>query len=181
MKDTTVKLSGHTKDRFLERFFAAEPGLEAGTRLRLTARSKTSFTSLRVHKALLAPQRRLPPSVSPAGAAPETEAQPAELPAFDPIEIDDVAGTTESSLEPEAAFDPYAFGLVPIFQREGRDGLLAKLGTVASLDHLRQMAKAQQVVLPQQLRSGPAAIEDVRTGIADAVAKRVADRRAAAG
>ena len=58
MKDTTVKLSGHSKDRFLERFFAAEHGIEPAALERLTARTKASLSSLRVRKALLAPQRK---------------------------------------------------------------------------------------------------------------------------
>src|SRR5690606_3553332 len=36
-------------------------------------------------------------------------------------------------------FDPYAFGLVPIYQKEGREALRARLGDVATADHLRQM------------------------------------------
>jgi len=43
------------------------------------------------------------------------------------------------------------------------------------------MAKAQQIVLPQELRSGDVSADAVRAGIAEAVAKRIKDRRAAAG
>ncbi len=82
---------------------------------------------------------------------------------------------------PGAAFDAYAFGLVPTFQREGRQGLIGKLEAVENIDQLRQMAKAQQIVLPQELRSGDVALDVVRGAIADAVAKRIADRKAAAG
>lgn len=81
----------------------------------------------------------------------------------------------------DTPFDAYAIGLVPTFQREGRDGLIAKLGTIASVEQLRAMAKAQQIVLPQELRTGPVTPEALRTAVADAVAKRIADRRAAAG
>ncbi len=183
MNDHTVKLSGHSKDRFLERFFAAEPGLDAQTAARLTARSKSAFTSLRVRKALLAPPRRspapvnrgtdaLPIVVAPLPHAPSGGSAPHAAPAADPAS----SQTTASY-----AFDAYAIGLVPVFQREGRDGLLAKLATVGKLEHLRQMSKAQQVILPQALRTGNAPLDEVRNAIADAVAKRIADRRAAAG
>ena len=66
-------------------------------------------------------------------------------------------------------------------QREGAEGLIAKLAGVSRVDHLRAMAKAQQIVLPQELRSGDATAEAVRAGIAEAVGKRIKDRRAAAG
>ena len=78
-------------------------------------------------------------------------------------------------------FDAFAIGLVPTFQREGRDGLIAKLGAISSLDNLRKTARAQQIVLPEAMRQGDVAIETLRAAIADAVAKRIADRRAAAG
>lgn len=183
MKDNTVKLSGHAKDRFIERFFAEEADLDDAVRRRLTMRSKSVFTSLRVRKAALsrksaiaqpkpaegrkvvsAASRVLPPT--PAPPAPVVT-QPAAPPAAEPA--------------PEAAFDAYGIGLVPVFQREGAAGLLAKLDGVAEVDHLRAMAKAQQIVLPQDLRLGEATAETVRAGIVEAVAKRIKDRRAAAG
>ena len=178
MKDNTVKLSGHTKDRFLERFFADEPGLDADARRRLTGRAQSAFTSLRVRKALMAQQRptKVGPGVRPAAIAPEVEPMTAA-----PVVPPPVVAPVAPAPAPETAFDTYAVKLVPVFQREGRTGLLAALAGVSSIEHLRQMAKAQQIVLPQPLRTGEAEADAVRTGIADAVAKRVADRRAAAG
>lgn len=185
MKETTVKLSGHSKDQFLERFFAAEVDLDAAARQRLIARTKAAISSLRVRKATLtglrqssrigaagqglrsAPAPQVTPT--PAKTAPVTAVPQAPAPAA-PI-------TPEA---PDTAFDAYAIGLVPVFQREGRDGLIAKLAAIDSVDHLRQMAKAQQIVLPQPLRLGEATAEAVREGIADSVAKRIADRKAAA-
>lgn len=172
MKENTVKLSGHTKDRFLERFFADEPGLDADARRRLTGRAQSAFTSLRVRKALMARQR----AAKVAPAAPEVK--PATVA---PVVAPPVVAPAAPVPAPATAFDAYAVKLVPVFQREGRDGLLAVLAGVSSIEHLRQMAKAQQIVLPQPLRAGEAEAEAVRNGIADAVAKRVADRRAAAG
>lgn len=176
MNDTTKKLSGPAKDRFLERFFAAEPDIDQALADRLAARSKAAFSSLRVRRLALGrtnlrrPMRAVtaaPPSVDPPPVTPSRR------------------GAAQSASAPDnpaaAAFDPYVFGLVPVFQREGREGLLAKLASVSEVDRLRQMAKAQQIVLPQALRVGEAAPEEIRLAIADAVAKRIADRRAAAG
>lgn len=167
MKDKTLKLSGHAKDRFLERFFAEDSGLSPDDVVRLAERSKVTFASLRVRKVAVYPARKSRKSADSKPAA--GHATP-----LDTVGAPAVAASA-------AKFDAYAFGLVPTFQREGRDGLIAKLGSVGDLDHLRQMAKAQQIVLPQELRTGAHPLETVRGAIADAVAKRIADRRAAAG
>ena len=177
MKDNTVKLSGHAKDRFVERFFAEEAGLDDVVRRRLVLRAKGAFTSLRVRKALLG--RRIAvsnPSTADVNKLPSPALAPAATSAARPA-------TDVSATEPagDGAFDAYAIGLVPVFQREGAEGLVAKLGGISRVDHLRAMAKAQQIVLPQELRSGDASVEAVRAGIAEAVAKRIKDRRAAAG
>jgi len=82
---------------------------------------------------------------------------------------------------PAEAFDPYAFGLVPVFQREGRDGLLARLASIVDTSNLQLMARSQQIVLPVHLRSGPAPREEVCAAIADAVERRMEQRRTAAG
>jgi hypothetical protein len=177
MNDTTKKLSGPAKDRFLERFFATEPDIDPALADRLASRSKAAFSSLRVRRLafgranLRRPTRIVVPPPVPAAEPPA--AQSRDTPAPQPVVPPDAPAS--------AAFDPFVFGLVPVFQREGRDGLLAKLAAIAEVDRLRQMARAQQIVLPQSLRTGNADADEVRTAIADAVARRVADRRAAAG
>ncbi|MEM7776395.1 MAG: hypothetical protein AAF732_12370 [Pseudomonadota bacterium] len=79
-----------------------------------------------------------------------------------------------------ADFDPYAFGLVPIYQREGGEGLRSKLEAIKNVDHLRKMARAQQIGLPADIRRGDIALAHLRDAIVSAVEKRIADRRAAA-
>ncbi|MEM1371597.1 MAG: hypothetical protein AAGG72_05135 [Pseudomonadota bacterium] len=81
---------------------------------------------------------------------------------------------------PDPAFDPYAFGLVPTFQRDGADGLLTRLAAIAAPADLKAMAKAQQIVLSRELRTGTPSADELREAIVDAVARRVADRRSAA-
>lgn len=153
MGDTTKKLAGPALERYLRRFFAEEPGLVAALAQSLTARASATFSSLRV-RPLPRPLVVTHPA-QPAASAPD-------------------AG-------PAAAFDPYAIGLVPTFQREGRDGLVAKLGAIDTADNLRKMARAQQVMLPDAMRQGHIDAGALRTAIADAVARRIADRKAAAG
>lgn len=189
MKEHTVKLSGHAKDRFLERFFAEEPDLDPAARERLLTRSKSAMTSLRVRKAVLSGARRVPartPDAAPAPISP-AEAISGAAPSSSASENLQSVSTLPAAAEPTQApaqpkpLDAYAVKLVPVFQREGRDGLLTKLGEIAEVGQLRVMAKAQQIVLPQALRSGEADVQAVRDAIVEAVAKRIADRRAAAG
>jgi hypothetical protein len=177
MNDTTKRLSGPAKDRFLERFFATEPDIDPALANRLAARSKAAFSILRVRRLafgrtnLRRPTRIAAPPQDPAVEA--TLPQAHGTPSPQPI--------AEMDRPTVSDFDPFVFGLVPVYQREGRDGLLAKLAEIGGVDHLRRMAGAQQIVLPQSLRTGNADAGEIRNAIADAVARRVADRRAAAG
>lgn len=195
----TKKLSGPAKDRFFKRFFVEAGGLDDAIADRLTERSSKIFTSVRVRKnaddllaektaglagataspeAPSAPESKSvaqanlePVASSPSprktkkGAPPAKQVPPAEAPAPAPAP------------EPAAA-DPFAFGLVPVYKREGPEGLSAKLATIGSAEHLRAMAKAQQIVLARDLRTGDIDITALRTAILEAVEKRVADRRA---
>src|SRR5262245_8973302 len=132
MKRTTVRLSGHSKDRFLERFFSEEAGLDPEVAARLAARGKKTFAGLMVRKAAVMRRRRIGvPVTSPetSNLSPRSEVVP--------------AAQARAADIPVADFGPYAFGLVPVYQREGREGLLSKLDSIGCLDQLRQMAKAQ--------------------------------------
>lgn len=165
MRKATRKISGPQMERFFRHYFAQEPGLEPPVAEALARRSVATFSSVQVRKEIAlggrSVVRRVAARPVPQSAAPEMPV--AELQA------------------PGVAFDPYAFGLVPTLQREGRAGLLAKLGTVAGVDQLRQMARAQQISLAAELRTGTVDSDALRSAIADAVEKRIADRRAAAG
>jgi hypothetical protein len=152
MKRTTIGLSGAAKDRLLRDFFREEIGSDMALADRLARESSTLFVSVRVRRTQLGLRRR------PQPAPPVQQEAPTGPP-----------------------FDPYVFGLVPVFQREGRDGLLTRLATVADAGDLQLMARSQQIVLPVHLRSGPAEHDELCAAIADAVARRIADRRAAAG
>ena len=163
MKRITRKLSGPAKDRFFARFVANEPGLDPDLASRLVSRCNGTITSIRIRRAAVVGLERRPAPIQTKAASSVPVAE---------------APTTPMAT---ATFDPYVFGLVPVFQREGRDGLMARLATIAGIDELRLMAKTQQIVLAAELRQGDVAAAALRAAIADAVAKRIADRRAAAG
>jgi hypothetical protein len=86
---------------------------------------------------------------------------------------------SESAAEKAAAdavFDPFAFSVVVVITKEGRDGLIRKLQTVASAADLRSLAKAQHVALPE----GDLSADELRTAIVEGALQRIANRKAAA-
>ena len=185
MKRTTKKLAGKSLEQFLKRFFLSQPEIDAKTAAALARAGQDAFSSVRVKALSLARCRRpLPttassqpstgPATAPSTAAPGQESTtPAAIPQ-QPASSDGENGET-------APFDPYAIGLVPTFQREGADGLMTRLAEITAPDQFRKMARAQQVALPSELRKEGADADAIREAIVKAVAKRIADRRAAAG
>ncbi len=172
MAKSSKTLSGPSLGRFFRRFYQAQSQLDKETAERLTRLSVQTFASIQL--------RRLPWAKLRANTA-DTKQTP-ERAASQPTAPQD--GTSEPSPSKPAEsqkFDPYSFGLVPIYQREGREGLIEKLSTVGRADHLRKMARAQQIVLPAALRTGDIDPVELREAITAAVEKRIANRRAAAG
>jgi hypothetical protein len=169
---TTKKLTGPAMERLVERLAESE-GLSEPDAQRLARRFARMVSSLQARRAELADLERKP-------RRPKPPARPAAPPPV-PASTSTTSPSAPMPSMPSQAFDPFAFGLVPVFQREGRDGLLARLATVTSAEHLRQMARAQQIVLEAALRSGDVEPAALRAAIVTAVEKRIADRRAAAG
>ncbi|MDX2290251.1 MAG: hypothetical protein NW217_15710 [Hyphomicrobiaceae bacterium] len=191
MTDTTKKLSGPAKDRFFKTLLADDEGIDEATAGRLSARAASIVTSLRARQSGLAAlerrsarRRTAGPKPAAAEPVPETVAAPMSAPtppasAVQPaIEAAAMPSSTPRPDDSEAPFDPFLFGLVPVYKREGADGLIVKLAEVGSADHLRAMAKSQQIVLPRELRTGPIDLVQLRLAILEAVEKRVSDRSA---
>ncbi len=166
------KLSGLSLHRFFRRFFRAQPELDRQLAETLASRATRTLTSVSLSRAARTSFTQQPRSRA---RDPAPAKNPAPQP--DPVAVD----TSEPVPAKPAGFDPYAFGLVPIYQREGRDGLLARLSEVKTAENLRRMARAQQIALPADLRKGDIGLDVLRDAIAKAVQKRIADRRAAAG
>ncbi len=168
------ELSGRALHRFFRRLFRSQAGLDRRTADDLTDACCRAIASahLRRRQPLSAARGSRPDDATgaPDGRGDGRAGDGANRPATEP-----------PPPLPAEKFDPYLFGLVPVFQREGRDGLLAKLAAIAHPDHLRHMARAQQIVLPRELRQGDIPAEQLRGAIADAVERRIAGRRAAAG
>jgi hypothetical protein len=181
-KKTTRKLSGPSKDRFFDRFFGDDKELDEETAKRLSQRSKAVFTSVRVRKSEWPLQREMrrrviakSPAVSKSHKSPPAEPMPSPAPVTASTPPETQAPAAPSS---EPAFDPFIFGLVPVFKREGAEGLRAKLDEILSVDDLRAMAKAQQIILPKDIRRGEVAVDTVRQAVLAAVEQRISDRKA---
>jgi len=194
MKRTTERLAGADLKAFLSRVFHGDTAVDRPTADRLADATTALMKSARIKRA--ARQRWLAETQASArGAAPTATVEPVKAPEAqrgdapsNPAEAASHAGRTPvSDSDPgpnpdgaEKAFDPYAFGLVPTYQREGAEGLAKRLADVARVDQLRQMARSQQIALPADIRRGEVTPEVVRTAIIKAVEKRISDRRAAA-
>lgn len=173
-KKTTRKLTGIAKERFFDNVSVEE--------------AKRIVTSLRVRNDAYPVSRALQnrgvsrskpttddKDTTSKAAAPETPpAAPPPKPALPPPSPAPAAAEAVEG----GGFDAFQFGLVPIFKREGAEGLRAKLDGIPSVDNLRDMAKAQQIILPREIRRGDVDAETVRGAILDAVEQRVTDRKA---
>lgn len=76
----------------------------------------------------------------------------------------------------DAAFDPFAFSVVVVVTREGREGLARKLQALTSAIDLHALARAQHLALPD----GNLTVDELRTAIVEGALQRVANRKAAA-
>ncbi|MFZ4809404.1 MAG: hypothetical protein ACOYLQ_19285 [Hyphomicrobiaceae bacterium] len=174
MKPTTRKVSGTAMERLFRQVLAGDGAADAATAERLARRLALVMTSVRARRVPLRELARAAVKDRPdlPAARPSAATRPTPQPAPPPAEPPAAA--------PAAAFDPFVFGLVPVYQREGRDGLTARLAAIAAPADLKAMAKAQNVALEARLRNEDVSAEDLRTAIVAAVEKRIADRRAAA-
>lgn len=178
-KATTRKLTGRAKDNFFESGMTPEEAKAAVTSLQVRKELWPVSRDLRPKK----PKTAAPPAASktgrqaaPAKPQPAPEPTKAKAPRAQGPQKETQAQTAGAPAA--GSFDPFVFGLVPVFKREGVDGLATRLGEIDDVENLRAMAKAQQIVLPRDVRRGDAPIEAVRTAVLAAVEQRVTDRKA---
>lgn len=178
------KVGGTRLEHFFARFYGADPALPKSAIDNLVRRSVMTFTSVRVR-----PGARLMLGM-PGGRMHVGEiARPVDLklltPTAPPRAANDApmagpgAGAPAGEGGSKGTFDAYAIGLVPVFQREGRSGLLAKLSGIEDRAQLRQLARAQQIALDARFKADDIALDALRMAISDAVEKRIKDRHSA--
>lgn len=172
LKRTTYRVTGQEKRRLLRTLVNDQKSADLLDTLIVSARVRHSAKSL-MFRTRTVPRQTETSTIGESCATPET---PTER-----------TGTARQPIaeapKPEAAgaFDPYGLPLVPTFQRGGANALADRLKAIMTVDHLRRMARAQQIALPADVRRGDVEAETVRAAIVKAVEKRIADRRAAAG
>lgn len=185
MKRTTKKLTGIGLELFLRRFYGTYADIDEKLADQLSKDGAQTFASVRVrHIAWRDWRPRIKAMAGSVAKVPDKRDADAAVAKKAPATPSQSTATASAAPEPTAGdvpFDPYAIGLVPVYQREGAEGLSEKLATIGSLDNLRKMARSQQVALPAELRGSDADITSVRAAIVSAVGKRIANRRAAAG
>ena len=158
MAKTTKALSGPAAKKYMRELLHADPGVTADATERLVATCGEEIAQLRVRLPIPARQKRPAESVVPAGVPAPVEplAKPVAAPAV------------------SAAFDPFAFSVVVVLTKQGRDGLMAKLAAIDGIADLRAIAKAQHIAVPA---TGTA--DELRRAIVEGTAARIADRQAA--
>lgn len=182
---TTKPLNGRSKDRYFRNLFAAEPELPPAAADRLTEVCAQEITQVRIRLPVSKQTADAPEAAEHLDTAVEPEissADAAQQPHSDPLEPNPESAETREQVSegaappPPPSFDPYAFSLLALLKRNGRDALLARLGEIGSRDDLRKLAEAQHIALPPDIEGLPA----IRDAIADGTERRLADRRAAA-
>ncbi len=76
-------------------------------------------------------------------------------------------------------FDPNAFSLMRVYRTSGERGLRERLRAIVESRHLQALARAQQISLPQSLRSPDADASGLKEAIVRGVISRHEDWLAA--
>lgn len=146
MAKTVNSLFGAAKDAYLQKTIAAETELDAAARDRLAERLQAEVTRVWVRTTAM------------------TEV---------------VTETIPEQQEPDTGtpgFDPFTPNVVVVVRTAGRDQALAALCEIAEIDHLRLLAREQQLGIEPELTAPDA----IRAAIVAAAERRIANRRAAA-
>jgi hypothetical protein len=152
MAKNTKALSGQAAKKYMRDLLKSDPGVSVDAADRLVSACADEIAQLRVR--LPIPNRSKP-----------------QVAATLPVGL---AATSGPAKPPAPVFDPFAFSVVVVLTKQGRDGLMAKLAMVESAADLRAIAKAQHIAVPA---AGSA--DELRRSIIDGTVARIADRQAA--
>lgn len=109
----------------------------------------------------------LPAATSPAAAA--VQAPATDTPLVPP-------GTQVPELKAKPTFDPFAFSVVVVLKRKGRNGLAEALKAISSTADLHKLADAQHLGVDPAIKDA----RKLREAIIKGAEQRIADRKAAA-
>lgn len=168
MAKTVTSLTGTAKDAFLRRAVAkAAPDLDPKLVARLAASLEREVSRLWVKTA-----------TGDAAIEAELSRESAGRPKAAPVLRRPTASATAAPPAPvtaSAEFDPYSPNVIVVLRKAGRDGVLEALRSIAEPDHLRTLAREQQLGIASEL----ATADDIRLAIVLAAERRLANRRAA--
>ncbi|MBX9927200.1 MAG: hypothetical protein K2Y05_12655 [Hyphomicrobiaceae bacterium] len=169
MGKRTRVLSGESARTYFRALFAADPSQTPASVARLADTCVREIAELRV---------RIPQvthRVTQRGPAPVVNLDE-PVPAAAPIPMAALTEPAPVGASAPDAFDPFAFSLIVVYRRDGRDALLSRLKTVGNAAQLKEIAKAQHVGLPPDLNGVP----ELCAAIVAGTERRVAHREAAA-
>jgi hypothetical protein len=162
MGKATRSLSGASQKKYVRDLVGSIDGITPEAAAALTSACEREIAQVRVR--LPIPERGKPAKSSKKNAATE------------PARVDSSAAAAgPATAAATAEFDPFAFSVVVVVTKEGREGLANKLATIGPAD-LKALAKAQHVALPE----GELSTEDLRAAIVGGALQRIANRKAAA-
>ena len=159
MGKATRSLSGASQKKYVRELVGSIDGITPEAAAALTSACEREIAQIRVRLPIPERGKASKPSQKKATAEPG-RAEPATA-----------VGTAPTA----ADFDPFAFSVVVVVTKEGREGLAKKLAGIGPAD-LKALAKAQHVALPESDLSD----EDLRTAIVEGALQRIANRKAAA-
>lgn len=172
---TTRKLAGAALRSYLNGVLDAEAELAAPPRKRLSETLMREVAQARVRLPL--PNRRRLSSTAAAPVAAAAEAEPDTTQRGSAVG-QDAARAAPVAAPPTAAptFNPFAFSVVVVMTRGGREALMGRLEQIGDAGDLRKLAASQHIALP----AGVTEPAELRRAIVDGAALRIAERRAAA-
>ncbi len=169
MARKTRPLSGQSQRKYFRELFQADPGVASDAVTRLTDICTDELAHIQVRTEKMTVRIAMAVLTKRAGAKGGTQGALAQaLPSQTsvPVEGDSVGA---------ADFDPHAFSLIVVMTKEGQEGLLKRLRSVARVDHLRAIAKAQHVSIDAELDDPTVVCAAIIAG----TQKRIAHRKAA--
>ncbi len=171
-------------EAFFREMFRAERGIAADTAGTLAQRC-----ARRIKRVVVWDDEQSPEAADAAAAPVEASAAvpqqsatstPAPGPEATVARAPPRAPAPDAATAPEPAsalaFDPYAFSVVVVLTKSGKDGLMKRLAAIERPEHLRKLADAQHLAVDGALSS----TAELRSAIVKAAEQRIANRRAAA-
>lgn len=184
MAKATTNISGSQLAGFCRELFAESLDGDRELADALVRDFSEHVTAIRVRRDRLTRlsrgSRRGKPKIEVAAEA--VQPPPAAVAAVVPAAKPSPPAVAALAAEPgEKPFDPYAFSVIALMSKKGRDALAKRLQEIREAAHLHALAEAQGLEIDAvTIAATGEALDDLRLAIVKAAEQRIADRRAAA-